>query len=662
MARGLGTLTLDLIARTGGFVEGMGKAERQVRRGARRMESDFQRFAKQSRAAMTTMAKGVSVGVTAAVASLSALYVSGARSVEQLSRMSDQIGIASDDLGALRYAAQEMAGVAEGTFDNALRRMRRRVTEAGDGAGPAVGALQSLRLEASELARMSPDEQFRAIADAMREIPDQGERLRATMAIFDTEGMPLVNALSQGSDAIREMEDQARELGYTINDLDAAKVEQAQRAMGRIGTNMQGFTQQLAVQFAPVVEAAMQQITGMADGMGGMQRVAMRVFGAVVKSIGFVADALHGVRVVGKLLLVGFQGLGNAMIGISSRILEGWQRLMSFLVASIENVVRAANRIPGVKIPTEGLEGLERFKQNMHDAAQAQVGMRNQMAKSFQQSKDELRELVNQEMPSARFKRFIDEVQQAADEAAARAIDQRAGGGISLPGMDDEESPASQRQAEETERRLQALRESFYTEEEMLLEKYMREDELLREALEQEQLTREEYEQLQLQSAGRFEDGLTAIKKRGEKARLGAIRSALSDISTLMNGESRKMFEVGKMAAIADATISMYQGIMKAWSLGPIIGPALAAMVGAVGAMNIKSIANTKFGGGTAAVSNTQAVNNAATGVNTQQQAAPERHVYLQGVDPNQMYSGVQLLDVLNGELLRGGRLMGVNA
>src|SRR5690625_3989465 len=90
MARGLGTLTLDLIARTGGFVEGMGKAERQVRRGTRRMESDFQRFAKQSRAAMTTMAKGVAVGVAAAVASLSALYVSGARSVEQLSRMSDR--------------------------------------------------------------------------------------------------------------------------------------------------------------------------------------------------------------------------------------------------------------------------------------------------------------------------------------------------------------------------------------------------------------------------------------------------------------------------------------------------------------------------------------------------------------------------------------------
>lgn len=660
MARGLGTLTLDLIARTGGFVEGMGKAERQVRRGTRRMESDFQRFAKQSRAAMTTMAKGVAVGVTAAVASLSALYVSGARSVEQLSRMSDQIGIASEDLGGLRYAAQEMAGVAEGTFDNALRRMTRRVTEAGEGAGPAVGALKSLRLEASELARMSPDQQFRAIADAMREIPEQGDRLRATMAIFDTEGMPLVNALRQGSDAIREMEDQARDLGYTINDLDAAKVEQAQRAMGRIGTNMQAFTQQLAVQFAPVVEAVMQQITGVTDGIGGMQRVAMRAFGAVVKSVGFVADALHGVRVVGQLLLVGFQGLGNAMIGISSLILQGWQHIFSFVSASLSNLITAANNVPYINIPTEGLD---RFTQSSYEASQAQVWMREQMAQSFQQTRDELRDLVNQEMPSARFKRFIDEVQVAADEAAARSIEQRqGGGGNGMPALDEEESPAEKRRREEIERRLQALRESFFTEEEMLLEKYMRDDELLREALEKEQLTREEYEQLQLQSAGRFEDGLTAIKKRGEQARLGAIRSALSDMSTLMNGESRKMFEVGKMAAIADATISMYQGIMKAWSLGPIIGPALAAMVGAVGAMNIKSIANTKFGGGTAAVSNTQAVNNAATGVNTQQQAAPERHVYLQGVDPNQMYSGGQLLDVLNGELLRGGRLMGVGA
>src|SRR5690625_7544145 len=126
MARGLGTLTLDLIARTGGFVEGMGKAERQVRRGTRRMESDFQRFAKQSRAAMTTMAKGVDEGVAAAVASLSALYVSRARSVDQPSRMSAQLGMATGDLGALRYAAQEPAGAAQGALGSALRRLTRR--------------------------------------------------------------------------------------------------------------------------------------------------------------------------------------------------------------------------------------------------------------------------------------------------------------------------------------------------------------------------------------------------------------------------------------------------------------------------------------------------------------------------------------------------------
>lgn len=58
------------------------------------------------------------------------MFKSVATDVEALNKMSEQIGIAIEDLGALRYAAADMAGMAEGRFDMALRRMTRRIGEA----------------------------------------------------------------------------------------------------------------------------------------------------------------------------------------------------------------------------------------------------------------------------------------------------------------------------------------------------------------------------------------------------------------------------------------------------------------------------------------------------------------------------------------------------
>ncbi len=106
-----------------------------------------------------TALKGLGLGLS--VGSLVSMFRSVATDVEALNKMSEQIGIAIEDLGALRYAAADMAGMAEGRVDMALRRMTRRIGEAADGGGPAADALKRLKLEARELARMDAGTQFR---------------------------------------------------------------------------------------------------------------------------------------------------------------------------------------------------------------------------------------------------------------------------------------------------------------------------------------------------------------------------------------------------------------------------------------------------------------------------------------------------------------------
>lgn len=209
--RALGTLTIDLIAKTSGFTQGMDRARRNAKSNADQIWKSVERVR------LATIALGA-----AAATALGAWVNSMSKTMDQAGKMADQIGTTTEALTGLRYAAEQMANVNEGTFDMSLRRMTRRISEAAAGSGAAKNAIEMLGLSARELTLLPVEEQFLQVADAIKGADSQGQRLRATMAIFDTEGMPLVNALSQGREEITKYVAEAERFGIVIS-TDAAK-------------------------------------------------------------------------------------------------------------------------------------------------------------------------------------------------------------------------------------------------------------------------------------------------------------------------------------------------------------------------------------------------------------------------------------------------------
>lgn len=95
-------------------------------------------------------------------------------------------------------------------------------------------------------------------------------------------------------------------------------------------------------------------------------------------------------------------------------------------------------------------------------------------------------------------------------------------------------------------------------------------------------------------------------KKKMEKIKYDAARTALQSLSSLMNTESRKMFEVGKAAAIADTIMNTYRSVTKAMAEVPYplnFGVAAAAL--ASGLNNVNNIRNTQFGSAGAGAAST---------------------------------------------------------
>ena len=206
-------------------------------------------------------AKIAAAAFTAVTAALTAVVASSMKTIDALAKTADKIGITTEALAGLQFAA-EQSGVSTETMNMALQRFTRRVAEAANGSGEAVGALKELNLNAEGLMKLPLDVQMGYVADAMTDVGTQADRVRLAMKLFDSEGVALVNTMKDGSAGLDEMSEQAKSLGLAISRVDAAKIEQANDAWNRMQKVVAGLGNQFAVALAPMMTAILDDIVG----------------------------------------------------------------------------------------------------------------------------------------------------------------------------------------------------------------------------------------------------------------------------------------------------------------------------------------------------------------------------------------------------------------
>jgi hypothetical protein len=100
---------------------------------------------------------------------------------------------------------------------------------------------------------------------------------------------------------------------------------------------------------------------------------------------------------------------------------------------------------------------------------------------------------------------------------------------------------------------------------------------------------------------------LEAIQALSQTKQYQGLMGMLSNMSSLRSSKSKTMFEIGKKAAIAEATINTFKSATLAFSalagiplIGPVLGAAAAAAAIAAGFTQIQGIEAQKFNGGQA--------------------------------------------------------------
>lgn len=143
-----------------------------------------------------------------------------ARMGDTLQKMSLRTGLSAESLSELGFAA-EQSGIDLTMLEAGLRKMQRSIADAASGSQAAQDALAALGLSVKNLTGLSPEEQFKLIADRIARIPDATMRAAAAMELFGRSGTMLLPLMNQGAAGIEALQRQARELGLTISTEDA---------------------------------------------------------------------------------------------------------------------------------------------------------------------------------------------------------------------------------------------------------------------------------------------------------------------------------------------------------------------------------------------------------------------------------------------------------
>ena len=233
---------------------------------------------------------------TVAAAAFGFMIRSSLKATDTLGKTAAKIGVSTEELAAMRYAA-DLTGVSTQTMDMALQRFTRRAAEAAKGTGEAKGALKELRIDATELVKLPLSEQMQELAGAFSQVETDADKVRLAMKLFDSEGVALVNTLGLGKQALMDMAAEADQLGLALS-ADAVKgVEDANDAFTRLGSLFKGVRDQTVAALAPALELLAttlkeKVLAAIEETDGGVEQFAQNLATSILKAVQSAVNGL----------------------------------------------------------------------------------------------------------------------------------------------------------------------------------------------------------------------------------------------------------------------------------------------------------------------------------------------------------------------------------
>ena len=241
-----GTVTLELDAKSVRLVRELQKAQRQTSRAARGMQRSMTRAFRNIRRAATA------VGTAFAGLQLLRLGKDSINLADQFNKLNDRLGISVEAISELSFVADQ-GGVSFQTLALGLQRMQRRIAEAAKGSGEAQKALRDLGLDAEKLTKLPLETQFEIIAERLSLVETASERTALGVKLLDSEGLALLQTMTDGAKGIRNLREEAQLLGRSLSKDQVQAASDAKDAMNRFETAVSSLSDEIVLRGVPAL-------------------------------------------------------------------------------------------------------------------------------------------------------------------------------------------------------------------------------------------------------------------------------------------------------------------------------------------------------------------------------------------------------------------------
>ena len=267
----LGELVVSLSANTAKFTEGLNKAEYSAQKSFQKMSDNAKKYG--------AILGGIAVaGVTAFAYSVKQAI----DAADDMSKASQKIGVTTEALSALKYAA-DLSGVSFEQLQNGLTKLSINIDEASSGTLRQVETFDRLGISIRNLdGSLKPaDKALLEIADRFQKMPDGIEKSALAAQLFGLKmGSSFIPLLNGGSEALQKATYEAEKLGLILSGETGRAAEEFNDNMSRLKKSMDGFALVSAARLTPAlveITNAMAEATkesgllyGVWIGMGGV--------------------------------------------------------------------------------------------------------------------------------------------------------------------------------------------------------------------------------------------------------------------------------------------------------------------------------------------------------------------------------------------------------
>ncbi len=338
--------------------------------------------------------------VTLAAAGLGAVVSLGglkqiAADIDATAKAADRLGLTTQALIGFQHGAN-LAGVASEEFNDSFQNMLKNTSLAAAGLGKAKRAFEFLNIDPEKLKGLSAENQFKVLAEKIKEIKNPADQVRIAMQLFGDQGAKLLPFLKEGAAGMTAMQTEAEQLGLTFDRIDAAKVEMANDALTRVKAVMTGIAQTLVIQLAPYVTALANKFTDAAKEGGGFGTHVVNALEKVTIGVSYLGNAVQVVKMI-------WHGLKAAVAQVLSYIVAG--------IGKLGEVLLKADDMLGGVLPAS----LRSFTEQSNAFAKGfSTGLEDVAAEAAGKFND----IAEQPWASDKVRAFFADVRKQADDAA----------------------------------------------------------------------------------------------------------------------------------------------------------------------------------------------------------------------------------------------------